>query len=217
MKLNTKNKNKNKKSKTYRNEFLNNEQSLSILTDWDETEISYKYGQENFENSLIVISIGIVYTTFLVYWYLKYLETLNILLFMITAIIDIILLTILLYFFYKFKKEEVFTRVPSSCFNITDILNFLNIVVKAVNFFCLLVCSDSLDWLFVSLLSIKFLIDLYFCMNALKIYIFCGCGIVLSRFFTNAWNNFKYYILCIDPEVNSDISYQRMTDEESFY
>ena len=185
---------------------------------YNNATLSDKHGQENIESSLVILSIQILFTALLVYLYFGNLEQLIILLFIITGIFDIIVLTFYIYFVIKFKKEEIFTSLPKSCFSISDIFNIANLLLKSVNYVFIFVLSDEIEILFALSFTLKYLIDLYFFLTSIKIYMFCPCGIWLNDLFIRIWVWIKYYIFCCEAEeTSSDIEYSRMEDMESFY
>ncbi len=200
-------------------ETKNKEHCLLELSECNETQISHKYGQEHFEKSLIIISIGIFYSSFIVYNFISKMDLINVILLLLTVSLDVSLLTIYVYFYHKFINDDFFTTLPIRYYNITDLLNILNILIKFINFVCLFVLNDSIQTIYLIVFSIKLLIDLYLFMISLKLYISCGIEEVISSSVILIWSYFKYYVLCIDPEENKD-RYKRIEEddqENSFY
>ena len=220
MKIQNKNNNNIFKSKkAQRNHaYFNKEliQPTANLTNFN--DISYKYGQENFEKSLITLTFNILFTAAIVYIYLNNLDDLNIFLYIITCSFDIILLTIYIYYIYQFKKDDIFTTLPSICFSVSDGLNIFNLFLKGISFLYIFLGGQIIFFL-VFWFTFKFMFDIYFWMISLKIYVFCGCAAGISSFIYSVYSWIKYYILCVEPEENnnSDMEYSRMEDMESFY
>ena len=197
----------------------NKEDNLLDFSESNETHISHKYGQEHFERSLIIISIGIFYSSFIVYNCISKMVLFNVILLLLTITLDVSLLTIYIYFYHKFINEDFFTTLPIRYFNITDALNILNIGIKLINFICLFLLNDSISTIYMTVFSIKLLIDVYLFIISLKLYIACGIEEVITSFIILIWSYFKYYILCMDPEENK-YRYKRIEEvdhENSIY
>jgi hypothetical protein len=201
-------------------EFLNGKQrdANDKAKYFNNASVSDKHGQENIESSLVILAIQILFTALLVYIYFNNLGPLIVLLFIITGIFDIIVLTFYIYFVIKFKKEEIFTSLPKTCFSVSDVFNIANMLLKSINYVFIFIFSDEVEFWFTLNFTIKYFIDLYFFLTSIKIYMFCPCGIWLNDVLCGIWNWIKYYIFCCEiEETNSDMEYSRMEDMESFY
>ena len=174
---------------------------------------------ENIEYSLFILALQILLTALIVYIYLESLKSLLILLFIITGTFDIVILTFYIYFVIKFKKEEIFTSLPKTCFSVSDVLNIINLIMKTINFLLLFVLSKEIVFMFALSFILKFVIDIYFCFVTIKIYMFCPCGMWCSEYLNRMWNGVKYYLFCCEVEDNNsiDMEYSKMEDMESFY
>jgi len=61
------------------------------------------------------------------------------------------------------------------------------------------------------------LLDTYFIVISLKLFMLSPCMIGIQEFLQRLWNNVKYYVLCCEVEEPDQPDYTKLEELESFY
>jgi hypothetical protein len=185
---------------------------------YDNSQISMSFGQYNVEKCLVVLFIMIVISALFIYNHYLILSNLSLMLLICGGGVDIITSFIYLYFLVKLKSEQIFNRIPSSLINSSDILILINLMIKLVTLVFIYMELYSLGFHSVILFTLKFLLDFYFAVISVKIFMFCPCTLYLQEQSTRLWNWIKYYVFCCDiEETPENPDYTKLEDLESFY
>jgi len=118
---------------------------------------------------------------------------------------------------YGLKNECIFQKVSINSFSAIDLLIFFNFLNKLA--LIVLIFLDNgfyYVWCLV-FFSCKFILDTYFIMIWLKLFMLSPCMIAIQEFFERLWNNIKYYILCCEVEEPDLPDYTKLEELESFY
>lgn len=183
---------------------------------YDNSIISESYGESNIEKCLITI-LSIFLNSIILGWiYFEIFSNLKFYILAISVFIDFLISSHFIYLYYSLKNDSVFQKVSNS-FSAIDLLIFFNYLNKSA--LCVLIFFDS-SFYFVWCLvffSCKILLDTYFIMISLKLFMLSPCMIGIQEFFQRLWNNVKYYILCCEVEEPDQPDYTKLEELESFY
>jgi hypothetical protein len=185
---------------------------------YDNSQISMSYGQYNVEKCLIVLFIIIVTQACLIYNYYLILSYTSLTLLLSGTGVDLITSFLYLYFLIKLKSDQIFNKIPNSITNSSDILILLNLILKIVTLVFIYIEMNVLGVTAVVLFSLKFLIEFYFAVISVKIFMFCPCTLYLQEQTGKLWNWIKYYVFCCEVEEQQENpDYTKLEDLESFY
>ena len=202
---------------------LNQERIISrykrkeILFYYDNSLISQSYGQYNIEKCLIVIISIILYASVLGYVYIDIFSAIKFYLFAFTSGFDFLISLYYIYLIFNLKKEEIFQQISLNIFSIIDLLIFFNYLGKFI--FITIILLDNSFYFFWCLFFFicKFLLDTYYVIISLKIFMLSPCMVSVQEFFEKLWINIKYYILCCEVEEPDHPDYTKLEELESFY
>ena len=184
---------------------------------YDNSLISLSYGQYNVEKCLVVLFILIVYTAILIYDYYPLLSNFSFILLVSSGSVDIIISFLYLYFLLKLKSDQIFNKIPNAAVNSSDILIIANLVAKILTLVMIIVDYSILGLTAIILFVMKFLIEFYFNVISVKLFMFCPCTLYIQEKTEKVWNWIKYYVFCCEIEEPENPDYTKIEDLESFY
>jgi hypothetical protein len=174
------------------------------------------YGQSNIEKCLFILFFLITYTSTLMYHFYNIIPSLLFSVMLFTLIVDGISMIIYGMFLYKLKSDNMFDRLPQKLISVNDFMVMFNSFIKtgAIVFTCL-------NWLGLVPMGLffgKFIIEVYFMMVSVKIFLFCPGSRYVQEQSEKIWSFVKFYVFCCEEEQDQDINeYTKIEDIESFY
>ncbi len=183
---------------------------------YDNLNICQYYGQSNIEKCIFLLVFLLTYTTTILYYYSFLIKTIIFYFILLTLIVDFISFIIYGYFLYKLKSDEIFEKIPNVIIKLNDILIIFNYISKSL---ILVISSVTLThWNLLLLLIAKYILEIYFIFNSIKIFMFCPATRTFQENFEKIIFYLKYYILCFELEQDQiSEEYTRIEDIESFY
>jgi hypothetical protein len=142
---------------------------------------------------------------------------LNYILILSGGALDIIISLLYLYFLIKLKSEQIFNKIPNAIINSSDVLILLNFIVKIVTITMIFVDISLLGITAIILFTFKFMIEFYFAVISVKLFMFCPCTLYVQEQSEKAWLWIKYYIFCCEVDEPENPDYTKLEDLESFY
>lgn len=184
---------------------------------YDNSVISESYGESNIEKCLITILSDLFYTAVLGYVYVESFSQIKFYLLAISVVLDFLTSSHFIYLFYNLKNEGIFQKVSINSFSAIDLLIFFNFLNKLL--LGVLIYLDNNFYYFWCLVffTSKLILDTYFIMISIKMFMLSPCMIGIQEFFQRLWNNVKYYILCCEVEEPDQPDYTKLEELESFY
>jgi hypothetical protein len=164
------------------------------------SNICYRFGQANIEKALFVLITQMILTALLIYIYIYELEKPIIYLFLISAGMDMILMTVFIYFVMKFRQDDIFSTFSRSLSNFVDVVNSINLLIKLMNYTALFFLVEELKFLFCFWFTLKFLVEIYFGLITVKMFVFCSCTIWLNEKLSKLFKWIQFYVFCCDVE-----------------
>jgi hypothetical protein len=183
---------------------------------YDNSNICQYYGQSNIEKCIFLLLFLLTYTTTILYYYSLLIKTILFYFIILTLIVDFISFIIYCYFLYKLKSDDIFEKIPNLIIKLNDFLIIFNYISKSL----ILVISSLTftNWNLFILLIAKYILEIYFIFNSIKIFMFCPATRTFQENFEKIIFYLKYYILCFDLEQDQiSEEYTRIEDIESFY
>jgi hypothetical protein len=159
-----------------------------------------KTGQENIEMSLLIHFIQMIYTAIILYIYLEILARTFIYLYLISGFVDIVLMSFFIYFLAQFRSHEAFSHIPRGLFTASDYINFTNLIFKTFNVSLLFSYAEKLNVRFYFAFGFKYLLDVYFCLLSLKLFMFCPCSVWLNNKLFACFRWIKFGLFCCQDE-----------------
>ena len=165
---------------------------------FDNFTLCQKYGQSNIEKAIfLIIAISLI-SGLILYYNLKIKKTIYIKMLCIASIIDLLLLLFYCFLRIKFSSDQWFNSFPVQLFSCIDYILLLNFALKIAIFILSFFYLKTLLLLLLS--SFKFLLELYFVMNCVKIIIFCPGYKTFQEYFECAIGGIKYILSCCENE-----------------
>lgn len=168
------------------------------------SNICYRFGQANIEKALFVLITQMILTALLIYAYIYELEKVIVYLFLISAGMDLILVSIFIYFVMRFRQDEIFASFSRSLSNFVDVLNSINMLFKLLNYGVLFFIVEELSFLFCMWFTFKFLIEVYFGLITIKMFVFCSCTIWLNEKLYRMIKWIQHYVFCCDVDEKEE-------------
>jgi hypothetical protein len=190
---------------------------MSMNNFYNNSNICYRFGQVNIEKAVFVLLFQMIFTALLIYLYIYEIAKILIYLFLISAGIDMILMSIFIYFVMKFRQDEIFSTFSRGISNFVDVVNSINLIFKVFNFAFIFLVIKELNFLFCLLFSLKLLIEVYFALITLKIFVFCSCTVWINEKLYRLFKFIQYYILCCETEEKEEKENERFEELESNY
>ena len=183
---------------------------------YDNANICQYYGQANIEKCIFLLFFLITYTSTILYYYINIMRKYFFYSIIITLSIDSLSFIIYCYFLYKLKSDEMFEKISNILIKFNEFLIICNSILKSL---ILLIASIAFKQFIPLLLFFaKYILDVYFMLNSIKILMFCPCVRTLQENSDKFIFYFKYYILCCDIEQDQENEeYTKIEDIESFY
>lgn len=197
---------------------VNKDKFVSNINFYNNSNICYRFGQVNIEKALFVLLFQMIFTALLIYLYIYDIAKILIYLFLISAGIDMILMTIFIYFIMKFRQDEIFSTFSRGVSKFVDIVNTINLVFKLFNYAFIFYMIKKLSFFFCFWFSIKILIEIYFALITLKVFVFCACTVWINEKLYKLFSLVQYYIFCCESEEKEEFKEQEKYEElESNY
>jgi hypothetical protein len=191
---------------------------ISNINFYNNSNICYRFGQVNIEKALFVLLFQMIFTALLIYLYIYDIAKILIYLFLISAGIDMILMTIFIYFVMKFRQDEIFSTFSRGVSNFVDIVNSINLIFKFFNYTFIFFVIKDLTFFFCLWFTLKILIEIYFALITLKIFVFCSCTVWINEKLYGLFKMIQYYILCCETEEKEENKeHERFEELESNY
>jgi len=163
---------------------------------YDNALISYSYGEFNIEKCIIIITIILILSITFLFIYFPIFSLMKTFLMLLTISLDTIILTFYSYVIYNLKKNEIFQRVSLRSYQIIEIVIFINYLTKLILGFATFFDNKFYIFWCLFFLIIKMILDTYFSILSLKIFMHSNCMINAREFFERLATTIKYYILC---------------------
>ena len=183
---------------------------------YDNSIISQSYGESNIEKCSFVISSILLYSIVLGYVYVDIFSNTKFYIFLFGVAVDFLISVYYLYLYFSLKNEQIFQKVTLNSYSSIDmfiLVNYLNKIILIV----LIFFDNSFYYLWcLTFFVLKIILDTYFIMISLKLFMLSPCMIKIQEFFQRLWNNIKYYILCCEEETDLP-DYTKLEELESFY
>jgi hypothetical protein len=199
------------------NSSYNERSEITKYKTYNNSSISIRFSQQNYEKCLLTIILILLMN--ITIWYLFY-DVFTFyfsVLFYITCGLDI--MTFLFYFIcvLKLRKDEIFTVVSFSMFELFDKLILLTYILKIVNLVLSFVVIMDGFLIFESFMIFKSILDLYFCFISLKMCILGTCFININEKLNSLWVWIKSTFCCVEEEEpsSSDIEYTKFDNLDS--
>ena len=220
--------NENEDDKLFNNEALlpskmkfdnfRKEREMIIFNFNNNSSVCNRFGQVNTEKALILLTIQMILTALIIYYYIHNIEKVMIYLYVISSLFDAILVMILIYYIVKFRQDEIFSQFSRGLSNLFDIINSIDLIFKTLNFSIVFFLSDELSFFFCFWFSFKFILDFYFTFITLKIFVFCSCTLWINEKLYKLGKWIQYYLLCCEVEEKEEYKEPEKIDElESNY
>ena len=199
------------------NSSYNERSEITKYRTYNNSSISIRFSQQNYEKCLLTIIL--VLLTNITIWYLFY-DVFTFyfsVLFYLTCGLDV--LTFIFYFVcvLKLRKDEIFTVVSFSMFEIFDNLILLTYILKIVNFVLSFILIMDNFYMFETLMIFKSILDLYFCFISLKMCILSSFFININEKLSSLWIWIKSTFCCVkeDESSSDDIEYTKFDNLDS--
>ena len=173
---------------------------------------SSKTGQDNIEKSLLIHFIQMIFTATILFIYLHLLAKTFIYLYLISGFVDILLMALFIYFLTQLRSSSAFSNIPRSLFTASDYLNFSNLIFKTFNVSLLFSFAVGMGINFYLAFGFKYVLDVYFCLLSLRLFMFCPCSVWLNNHLFSCFRWIKYLLFCCSDE---DAVYRQVDEEEN--
>lgn len=182
---------------------------------FDNANICLYYGQSNIEKCIFLLFFLVSLTMTLLFHYVNQADCL--LFYSIVATFTADCLSLLMYCFLllRLKSDNLFNVIPHCVIQGNDYLIVLNLIAKAVIF--TLVCLNSFGVIPLAMFALKFLMDIYFTLVSVKLFLFCPGARLLQEQSEKMWTYVKVYFFCIEDQDQELNEYMKIEDIESFY
>ena len=179
-----------------------NKNNLQFLTNLD---ISNHFGQNNIEKSLCILITSIVITIFwFIYYYNVLLHyTLNTIFISGSILLDLICLFLILYLYIKLKQDILFNTVSKNMNIYIEIIISVNFLAKTI-LIVLIHSTFSILSLPYMLYISKLILDLYFLIVTVKLFMFSSCSYKFMEYMKYYYNFVLYYLFCVEEEESNN-------------
>ena len=175
---------------------------------FDNFNLCQKYGQSNIEKAILLLLSITLISGIILYYNINIMKTIFIKLLCIASIIDLLLLLFYCFLRIKFSSDQWFNLFPAQIDSYSDYIILMQFVLKVVVFVLSFFYLTTLTILL--LCSFKFLLELYFLMNCVKMLIFCPGYSTFQEYFEKT-------IGCLKCENEHDNDYKKVNDDTSNY
>lgn len=184
---------------------------------YDNSKISQSYGESNIEKCLVGICCIIILTLVLSYVYYDFFISIKLYLLVACVFADSLTCISYIKLLINIKKEGIFQKVYLNTYSYMDVIMLFNYFNKVA--LVSLIYLDSKFYYFWCLIffSFKFLLETYFVMISLKMFMLSPCMVKLQESFESLWINIKYYILCCEVDEPDYPDYTKLEELESYY
>ena len=183
---------------------------------FDNYAISQKYGQSNIEKAIFLLIIITLISGLILYYNLKIIKSYFIKLLCISSIIDLLLLLVYSFLRIKFSSGQWFNSFPIQLYNCTDYVIIINFFLKLASFILSFFYKKNIGTFI--LICFKFLLELYFLISCVKIFIFFPGFKIFEEYFKKSIGWVKYLLICCEnehePEGND---YKKIYEDTTIY
>lgn len=183
---------------------------------FNNSNICQYYGQSNIEKCIFILFFIITFTSTLLYHFFSLMNTFLFYAITTTLIADAISLVLYSFFLYRLRSENMFDNIPAQAIRMNDFLIVFNSIGKSL--VLVLVTLNFLGWVPFAFFAGKYLIEVYFMMIAVKLFMFCPGARFVQEQSEKFWNFVRFYIFCCEVEQEQEYNeYTRLEEIESFY
>lgn len=182
---------------------------------FDNANICQYYGQSNIEKCIFLLFFLVSLTMTLLFHYVDQADCL--LFYSIIATLTADCLSLLMYCFLllRLKSDHLFNQIPHCVIQGNDYLIVINVIAKVVIF--VLVSMNSFPLIPLAMFAFKFLMDIYFTLVSVKLFLFCPGARLIQEQSERMWSYVKIYFFCIEDQDQELNEYMKIEDIESFY
>lgn len=174
------------------------------------------YGQSNIEKCIFILFCLIIFASTLLYHFFPLFNSFVFYTILATLSADTVSLALYSFFLYRLRSENMFDKIPSEAIRANDFLIVFNSFGKC--FVLVLVTLNFIGWIPLCFFVGKFLLEVYFMMVAVKLFLFCPGSRYFQEQSEKLWSFLKFYIFCCEIEQEQDLNeYTKIEDIESFY
>lgn len=184
---------------------------------FNNSKLCQYYGQSNIERCLILLFFLIVFSSTILYHYFNHFSSLLFSTIISTIFFNLFSFITYTFFLYKLKSGSMFDVIPNVIVSINDSIIIMNLLVE-IFVLSLVSISKDIDWYCFTLFLAKFIIEVYFVVISVKVFMFCPGSRTCQEISERVWNFLRIYMCCCESDQEMDIAkYQKLEDFDSFY
>ena len=184
---------------------------------FNNSNLCQSYGQSNIEKCLIFLFFLIVFSCLILYHYSNHFGSVLFSIICGTIFLNLFSFITYSFFLYKLQSESMFDRIPTTVAFLNDLIISFNLILETA-VLILVSFTSTVDWLCFSLFLAKFLIEIYFVIVSIKVFMFCPWSRSIQNITGRFWNSLRILFCCCENEPEIDLSkYHKLDEYESFY